>query len=412
MRRLLFFPLFVGTFWFAYSITDHGRPRDAYHTVCELSAQHFYKDDEAFRLWLDRCRRAARALPRSVTADEVVSRLQTQMDELAVSHFAVYAPAEDRKLWTGESVHTGIRSRYVDGHLIIHRVIEGSAAADVGLRPGDEITKLPDVDEVSPAGASFRRGRYVIRRGGRDLNFDLVPRSLVIDGAPRIEDLESGLKLLTIPSFRAEYFRGGALERVTRALASSRGIVVDVRENSGGNFAAMLRALSFFDCGSRTIGHLRQARNRGGEVGTLVNELSDTVQIRQLERARELALTTPPGYGCFSGPTVTLTAAETSSVAEIFADAMAERASATVRSKVWGWRTAGDVVLAIWYPLPALGLNYSVSIPQASFVDLKGRDLEGHGVRPSRELFYDLASSRAGEDSWVNAAVRELKSTR
>ena len=51
---------------------------------------------------------------------------------------------------------------------------------------------------------------------------------------------------------------GGGVSIVSR-------LIVDVRENAGGNFVAMLRALSTLQCGGRTIGTLEQPPPENGE---------------------------------------------------------------------------------------------------------------------------------------------------
>jgi carboxyl-terminal processing protease len=402
MRRLLFFGLFLLCFLAGLVFTQAGRYRDVFRSVCDLTADHFYKDNQRLRNWVKVCSSKAAHVPLTASADSLLQQISDQMSELNVSHFAVYSPAEDRKLWKGESIDTGIRSRYVEEHLLIYKVLPGSSAQKAGLRAGDEIVKLPDVEQVSPWGAEHRAGPFTVKRGAEVLQVHVAPSSLNIDSSPAVQPLGGGAGLLTISSFRSEFFEEKEWRKIAAVLPSYRHIVIDIRENAGGNFVAMLRALSTFDCGGRLIGHLVQPRKAGPNKEAFDDITADLHQLEELDKYHSLGLQTFSGYGCFRGRVTVLISSETSSVAEIFADSFRGRG----HSRVWGQPSAGDVVLAVWYDLPGMGPGYSVSIPEAVYLNAAKRELEGGGVAPEHELYYDLKTSLAGKDSWVLEALR------
>jgi C-terminal processing protease CtpA/Prc len=167
-----------------------------------------------------------------------------------------------------------------------------------------------------------------------------------------------------------------------------------------------LRTLSPFRCETPFIGSLYHML-RGSANSTL--ELTDTLdaenQIRQLDQATWLELRAFSTYGCFNGPTVVLVDSGTMSTAEIFTEAFSHRP----RSTILGQPTAGEVVMARWFPVMSLGEDYSLSIPIAGYVTASGAEIEGIGVFPARNLFYDLGKALSGHDSWMDDALLEIR---
>ncbi len=402
MRRLLFFILFILGLTLGSLLNQAGRARDVYQSICELVELHFYRDDTHLTEWVAECRRRAAALPMYARPESLLGSVQDLMNKMGVSHFQIYNPAEDRQLWKGEGIDTGIRSRYVEDHLIVYRVIPESAGARAGIKAGDEVLQITGTDQVTPWGAQHRSGRFLLKRGERTLEVTLASGSLTPDYSPSIHPLGKTQAVLEIPSFRSDFFAVEAWTKITAQLKPYSHLIVDVRENSGGNFVAMLRALSTFTCGERRVGRLLQPRKKLPVKTAFDDNTEDRYQIEELDRYRDLGLTTFTHYGCFKGKITVLVSAETSSVAEIFAGSFLGRPNA----RVWGQPTAGDVVLAVWYDLPGIGPGYSVSIPEAVFLTPQGKELEGQGVWPERELFYDLTLSLKGIDTWVDRAAR------
>lgn len=401
MRRLFYFLLFIACLASGIWINSLGRYREVFRSICDLTEEHFYKADERLNAWVRNCRFGAAHLPLNASVETLLEAVQAQMSDMNVSHFQIYSPVEDRKLWKGETVDTGIRSRYIEDHLIVYKLYPGSAAELAGVRLGDEILALPGSDQVTPFGAQRRSGEFSFKRGSQITKIKIEPKPLVIDSQPKLNDLGSGRALLEISSFRSEFFNPPEWKKLAAKLKRYRHVIVDVRENAGGNFVAMLRALSTFRCQDQWVGSIFQPRKSLANKHRIADNTSDQYQIAQLEKYRTIGLNTFPQYECYEGRVTVLVGPETSSVAEIFAQAMASRN----RSRVWGQPTAGDVVLAVWYDLPKLGPGYSVSVPEAVYLTDEGKELEGRGVYPERELYYDLNLALKGQDSWIVEAL-------
>ncbi len=402
MRRFLYFLIFAASLAGGISLHEASRNREIFRTVCDLTEMHFYKDNEAVQKWLVECRRKAAFASRKLSRTQLIEQIQDHMNLLNVSHFLVYTPAEDRKLWQGQAVDTGIRSRFVEDRLIVYKIIAGSAAEAAGVRPGDELVEIVGVSQVTPWGAQNRSGGFNFRRGEDIYNVEILATELNITDQPRVKRLDSRTILLDIPSFRSEFFEKEDWMRIVGHFDAVDHVIVDLRENAGGNFVAMLRALSTFTCGPQSVGTLVQPRKGGDDKEAFDDDTGDLYQIAELERYRSLGLYTFSGYGCFRGKVTVLVGPDTSSVSEIFANAFFMRP----RSRVWGQPTAGDVVLAVWYDLPVLGPGFSISIPEAVFLTPEEEELENRGVAPQKEIYYDLELSLAGKDTFIEEARR------
>lgn len=402
MRRLLFFLTFLFFFGAGVQLTSLGRLRDIYRSICDLTESHFYKADNRLADWVLRCRTEAARLPLRANEKVLLGNVQGLMNELLVSHFQIYDPGEDKRLWKGESIDTGIRSRYVEDSLVVYRVEKTSAAERAGVKVGDEIIEIADAEQITPWGAMRRTGKFLLKRNGEEVQVEIQATSLTTDARPRLSPLSDQQALLTLDSFRAEYFEADQWKKMAERLMPYRHVIIDIRENAGGSFVAMLRALSTFHCAGKKIGTILQPRKTLPAKLSWDDDLSDAHQIQELEKFGSVVLRTFSGYGCFKGAVTVLMSSDTSSTAEIFAESFLHRP----RARVWGMPTAGDVVLAVWYDLPALGPGYSVSIPEAVYLNQEHNELEGHGVRPQRELYYDLKSALRGEDNWITEASR------
>lgn len=402
MRRLLFFALFLSSLTIGMALNQANRQRETFFSVCQLVQENFYKDDERLEQWLRSCRKQAAEVALLTPVGELMDRIQRHMNQLEVSHFLVYSPEEDRKMWQGQSVDTGIRSRYIEDHLIVTKVIEDSVASQAGVQAGDEVIAIAGADQVTPWGAQNRSGSFQFKRGEEIFARDLKAQELKIDFGPRLKPLNNKTALLEISSFRAEFFEKALWQKLAGDLNRYGHILIDLRENSGGNFVAMLRALSTFHCHGRSIGTLIQPRKEGPDKAAFDDNTNDLYQIEELDRYRSLTLQTFPEYGCYRGRVTVMVGPDTSSVAEIFAHSFFYRKD----SRVWGQPTAGDVILAVWYDLPLLGRGYSISIPEAVYLTPTGEELEGMGVRPQREVFDDLEVARQGKDALIEQALR------
>jgi C-terminal processing protease CtpA/Prc len=140
----------------------------------------------------------------------------------------------------------------------------------------------------------------------------------------------------------------------------------------------------------------------------LPDDLSAQIQLERLTRDGALSLMSHSQQLCYSGPVLVLVDEETASVAEIFAQAMKERPE----TRVLGWPTAGQVVMARWFELDSIGPGYNLVLPVARYDSAKGQTLERRGVRPDVELIRDLQSTQRLGDPWLHWADEYARSGR
>jgi carboxyl-terminal processing protease len=400
MRRLWFFLLFIAALSAGLFINKLNSNYDVYRAICDTTEDHFYRDDERLRQWLERCHLRASKISPFASADRLLFDIQNLMSEMQTSHFQIYNPVDDRRLWKGQSLDTGIRSRYIEDHLVIYRELNSSSAEAAGVRAGDEILRIPDAEQITPWGAQHHAGRFELQRAGRPLEVQLQPRELTVDSSPKVTHLPGNVGLVELSSFRSEFFERKAWQKFAQGLMPYSRLVIDVRDNSGGNFVAMLRALSTFLCGGKSAGILLQPRKQFPGKNGFDDNTSDQYQMQELEQHRSVNLLTFADYGCYSKPVTVLIGPDTASVAEIFAYGFLHRPG----GRVWGQPTAGDVLLAVWFDLDILGEGYNFSIPEAMYLTPDHKQLEGEGVFPQQELYHDLKTSLRGEDIWITKA--------
>lgn len=395
MKQFFILLVLLGAGWLGSRLLSVGVERQAVHQVCELVREKFFRDDEDLAIWYRDCLVLADEVSWFWSREELLWAIQQHLNSLGASHLVIYTPSEDRRLWVGQALDTGIRTWHIGEHWVVARVIEGSSAAKMGVLPGDKLVSINGDSDLSVRGIEESRGHFLLLRGKEKLDILIEPTELSIDSAPFVSEVSPGVARLEISTFRAEHFTKEKWLSVVEKLAPWRKVIVDLRGNQGGNLVAMLRTLSTFLCSSPPTGQLTMPRRLEPHPETLADNLVDRDQLQQITRAGVVNLQTFSDYGCYRGQVVVLVDRQTGSVAEIFADALRDKA------QVKGEPTAGDVLMATWYSLRVLGAGYTLSIPEINYVNNAGEALEGHGVWPKHSLEYLLEDALNGRDSWL-----------
>jgi C-terminal processing protease CtpA/Prc len=381
--------------------------------VCDLLRDNYYKSDTPdVQKFIQKCRGQAEGQSFLLSKAANIARLNRRLSELHSSHLSVYNPAEYKLLWENTGLDTGMRSRFIEEFIVVYDIVPESPAALKGLRPGDVLETLNGAILSSPSEAQNTAGVYqVARREGKTgetqrMQVEIRPEEVQEDLSPTLEDLGQKVGLLRIPSFLAQYFEEEDWEEISSGLSMFDRLIIDLRDNSGGSFPAMMRAVSPFRCQKPLIGSiLRPLREGMKQEADLKDDLQTESQLKQLKESAVLNLRGSDQYGCFNGAVTILIDSGTASTAEIFAQAFYSRP----RSRIWGQMSSGQVVLAQWFPLSSLGSDaYSMSVPIGAYHTSDGADLENVGLIPQRQLNYDLDVSLQGRDNWIEAAVSKF----
>ncbi len=209
----------------------------------------------------------------------------------------------------------GVSVRTVDEGGLITRVVPGGPADQVGIQPRDLIVAVNgipfnDRNAFGPEGAiGAVRGlpgttvRLTIQRDGEQRVVDVMRAviDIAVFNQVTAERLSGSIGLLTIPSFYVDNADTQARDALSNLLADGplRGIIVDVRSNSGGYIHVMRNIIALF--------------HDGGSIGASVGRRDREEQ--RVPRGRALA-------GLTDVPVVVLISDETASAAEMFAAGM------------------------------------------------------------------------------------------
>jgi carboxyl-terminal processing protease len=336
------------------------------------------------------------------------------LGSLRDAHTRVYAPNERFDWQQPHFISVRLSVREVNGQAVAVAVERGSEAERAGIRAGDIITsvdgepalevftrRLRDQTGASTIAAARFRARATLFDGARD--------SLV-----RVGWRDAGRKE-KFATLRREWSRRTAelrvrrvaggygvveLEAFTQAIAldfvrtfadrlrGARGIVIDLRNNGGGEAESMVEVASAFLPAGKSLGHF----------------IDRTGRIRLEPQTRAAMLMAADSITRIDAPVVILTSERTSSAAEIFVAALKDARRATTL----GTTTCG-CVLAIRrrHILPDGG---QLDVSEMDYRTASGARLEGVGIAPDEKIPLEIKDLRAGRDRALEQAIQFLKS--
>lgn len=413
-----FTPLFASSFTSDFGATVDGRLAvfdDAWQTIRER-----YYDPSLHGVdWqAQRARFRGRARD-AANSQELYATLRRMVSSLHDPHTRVFAPDEKYDWQRPRFISVGISLREIGGAAVVSEVAHDSEAERAGVRAGDLVTSIDGEQtfgvfarrlnelnilpsDASPMIAAARlRAMATVFEGAEGSTVKVG--WIGVDGRERWAVLrrqwrERGTQM------RVRRIAGGTFSVVldaftqttavdfVRALASgklrgARALILDLRDNGGGEAEAMAEIASAFLPPGKSLGHFTD------RAGRLFIE----------PHTRAAMLFAPDRIEPFRGPLVILTSERTSSAAEIFVAAMrAER-----RATIIGANTCG-CVLAIRrsHVLPDGG---QLDISEMDYRTSAGTRLEGAGIAPDEEITLDRKDIRARRDRAMQRAIQILK---
>ncbi len=328
------------------------------------------------------------------------------------AHTRVYAPGEYADWQHPRYLNVGVGLRELAGALVVARVERDSTAARAGVRVGDVLLRVDGAEANAllarrSADTTGTSSIQAARREALSRLFDGPPDTTVNAvfaderGHERTVQL-SRVWAVRVPAF--DFTRTGAFAVVsfntftheialqfTRALHTdlrrARALVIDLRDNGGGDAEAMTDIASAFL-----------------PAGTKLGRFTDrTGQINSAPQTRAALLLAADEVAHFNGPLVVLVSTRTASAAEIFAAALHERG----RAQLVGEQTCGCV----------LGIRRRHTLPDGGALDLSeldyataaGTRLEGTGLTPDDISAPTRADLRAGRDPALTHALNIIR---
>jgi carboxyl-terminal processing protease len=391
--------------------TREGRLR-IFDEVWEQVRERYFDPDMRGVDWQE-----ARQTLRPLAADardesELYTVLRRMLGRLRDPHTRVFAPGEGTDWRVQRYTSVGVYVRELGGAVVVTDVERESPAWRAGLRAGDELLSVGGedapsllarrLDEAAAGDGRAARLQAVARifDGPRDSDVDLTFRrdgetrarsaTLRRDSRTRVPVFsirrEGGARVVRFNIFTAE--TAAQFARSLRSeLKGARALVIDLRDNGGGEADAMADIASTLLPTGLSLGRFT---DRAGQV--------------RLEPFTRAALfSSADAVERFRGPLVILTNARTASAAEVFAAAMRERR----RALVAGEQTCGCVLgIRRRHVLPDGGI---LDVSEMDYRTALGARLEGVGVEPDVPTAPTREDLRRGHDRALALALELIK---
>ncbi|MEA3013022.1 MAG: carboxyl-terminal processing protease [Sphingomonadales bacterium] len=357
--------------------------------------------------------------PRAASARgraELYAVLRRMLGTLRDPHTRVFAPGESTDWRVQRYVSVGVAVRELSGQVVVTDVERDSEAEEAGLRAGDAVLALdgepaPAVvarrlaEQGVPASPSSRllavgrlfegeRGtpvRVTYARDGsrreREATLRREPRTRLPSFEVRSQS--SGVRLVRFNIFTPEV--AAQFARALRdELKDARALVIDLRDNGGGE------AESMADLASTLL-----------PAGLSLGRFTDRAGAVRLEpHTRAALLSTADSFERFRRPVVLLVNARTASAAEVFAAALRE----TNRASVIGEATCGCVLgIRRRHRLPDGGV---LDVSEMDYHTAAGTRLEGAGLRPDVTVEPTRDALRRRRDRALERALEILKDSK
>jgi C-terminal processing protease CtpA/Prc len=310
-----------------------------------------------------------------------IKKFNKWLNEFQISHLYIYNAKENQKMWQGQSRETGIVVKNIFNKWRVVQIL----AENSYLILGDQILLINGKKIKSANQVLNTEGVFTVLREGKKINFSVKYSDIVYDERMLVRSINLDWSYLKIPSFKSEFFGYDELARIYEPLNHKK-IIIDVRDNFGGNFISIIRLLSMLKCHDNYVGSIFHNRTDFKGKVYLKDDLSDREQIDQVSKNNPVYLKLFKTELCLNSPKVVIIMNEkTSSVSELFVQILKNQ---TKDLKVFGTNSAGQMVLSIWYPIKYLGSQVMISVPYAWATSNDKEILEGQGVSPTENVDY------------------------
>ena len=370
-----------------------------------------YYDQTFHGLDWDAQRTAFRALAAQAdSSQELYAVLRRMIAPLNDPHTRVFGPEEKFDWWRPRFVSVGFAIAEIAGLPTVIKVDHDSAAQRAGVRAGDVIetvdgeaalslvnSRLGNLSDPASASARFRlfaklldgpsktsveitwKGKDGKRKSAR-LDRYWQQRELGV----RVRRQRGEYAVIEIEAFTkpiAVAFAGDLKQK----LAGTRGLILDLRTNGGGDAEAMS------DIASTFLG-----------IGTNLGQFTDRAGTSFTISTHFRSLLAPDPVPQTKLPLIVLTSERTASAAEIFVEALRVSGRATII----GTETCGCVLaVRTRHLLPDGGL---LDVSELDYQTAQGHRLEGHGLKPDEAVPVERSDLYSGRDRAMELAVSEL----
>lgn len=353
-----------------------------YDAVVDRVEREFYRSDFGGVDWPAVAAEARAEAVAEPTEHGFYDRMNAVLSSLGDLHTnAVSASQRARSFQIendGNYASYGLSLRRVSDVWYVIAVRPDGPAGEAGVQIGWRVISIQGLPygRAAPIQAGRTDAVVFLDDDGREREVALTGRVLPALARRQVERLDGDVLLIRFDDFD-DPSADWVLARLNEAvLERPRGVVLDLRNNDGGQISAMQRIAS----------------------GLITQEMDATIQVGRFLDRRYVA---EPADNPWAGPLIVLTGNGSASAAEVLAAALQESG----RAIVVGDRSAGLVVASRHTNLPDGG---RLSVGFAALRTAGGVELEGRGVEPDVRIIPTLAQRRADEDVVLEAARTRL----
>lgn len=307
--------------------------------------------------------------------------INTMLGELKESHNVAFSPRAAFERVTHQRARVGLRLRRLESRWVVTEVLPGSPAEASGVRPGWIIVRRNGQTLDAKPDLLMEVGETVtyefLDAQDQPRTVPMVARLLSTADQHEVRLLDHGLVYLRFDGFDRTSRRWFSQQLKTHRDAP--GVVIDLRQNPGGQAFSLLLTLGEVFPQSVPMGAFIRRSGREDELDSL-----------RWSPAR------------YEGRLAVLIDQSTGSCSEIFAHVLQYHHRATLI----GRKTAGAVIASRYFSLPDGG---SLQVGVQDYHGLDGQRLEDKGVTPDRTITLRLEDLRRGYDADLTAAVEELQ---
>lgn len=390
----------------AVQAQDYGQ---IFQAVDRTVQENFYDPHFGGRDWSAIVNRRRAELV-GVSSDAEFRRLiQEMLNELGVSHVLIQPPGTSRG-----AMGLGARWEILDGETIIVDIDPASAARAAGLRIGDRI-----LDPSLIGGPREEPARLDIERCDGSVVGLSLPREAAY-WPPRERTISWSVLRRgdgrSVGYLRADRFSDDAAELIDAAmdtLGATDGLIIDIRNNSGGN-ASALRLLGYFTDPGPGIALLSRPFLETLDGPVEAEDLTGILRVSRAYTTEAIFEAVGEGEGAvmlmiedlgerrYRKPVVVLIGPETGSAAEGFAWGVREQTDAVLI----GRETAGALLSSQSFELPD---GWRLTIPVHGNWGPDGRDYGDRKVPPHIATTLTRDAVCRGDDVDLSQATRTLE---
>ncbi len=405
---------------------DDLRAKDTFAVVWERLQNSGFNSTQAGLDWAALKAEHQPDIESAKNIDSLRREIVELLDALKASHLELIPSDAFPKAGDAPKTGTaelGLRLVVLDRSLRVERVVPGFAAAAAGIRPGWTVEKIgkfdltkvfkskKDSEALKPRGLTMLQlisnGMVGAIAPGSELKLQLrdtegKAHTVALTATdnkntqtvllPNLPPMPLRFESRRLPVagdgcvLQVEFSQWAmpAYDQMVQALrdhGDCRGVVIDLRGNSGGLVASLTAVSGLFFEKPASMGTMITS---GGELKLTALPRQVTDDGRDIRR--------------FSGPLAILTDRGSVSCSDIFAGGM----QALGRARIFGDTSAGMALPSASIPLPS---GDHLLYPTADFVDPNGRRIEGVGVTPDTLSAPTASTLRDGRDPALEAAL-------